>query len=314
VTKNGGIVRRLSFNQRVARVDLAGPLHPVSREELSIPLEITWNHEARSANIHMGAHSVHLREREWSRWLEVDFDINPLVRVRGFTKLLLIGAGTEFRLYASPVHWHPDGPPAPISSPRAFAGELYDRLGLFRTNGWNAATAALTDERIDEAAFLDDIDRAFQDRAETIMNRVDVGDWDLLTGVVETPDRVQHVMWRLIDPDHPRYDAELARRYAASIEQSYRQADELVGQVVTSLASSPETLLLVVSDHGFHAVRSPSKWSADHVATAGENLDGLLVSSRALSAATARLTDIAPTILKELGVSIPANYTGKPLF
>jgi predicted AlkP superfamily phosphohydrolase/phosphomutase len=312
-TKAAGLVRKLRFEQRVARSSFVGAFHPVSRDELSIPLEITWNHEARSANIIVGPHAVHLREREWSRWLELDFPINAITRVRGFTQLYLIRAGTELELYASPVQWHPNRPPAPISSPPGFARELYDRLGLFRTAGWNAATSALVDERIDEAAFLDDIDRAYQDRAETILNRFDVGEWDLLVGVLDTPDRVQHVMWRLIDTQHPRYDSEIARRYGSSIEQSYQQADELLGEIMARLRDDPDTLLMVVSDHGFHTVRSQSKWSGDHTDTEVSELAGMLVTNHPLPTATPRLIDIAPTVLRHLGVPAPAHLQGKPL-
>jgi hypothetical protein len=314
-TANGGILRRLAFERRVAQVALVGPLHPVSRDELSLPMTITWNHEARSVNVQVGTHAVHLREREWSRWLELDFAVNAITRVRGLTQLFLIRAGTELQLYVAPVQWHPNDPPAPISSPSSFAGELYDRLGLFRTHGWNAATAALTDERIDEAAFLDDLDRAFQDRAETILNRLDAGEWSLLVGAVELPDRVQHMMWRLIDADHPRYDAELARRYGASIEQSYQQADELLGEIMSRVnVDADGTLIMVVSDHGFHGVRTQSKWSGDHTAADAATVAGLLVSSTPLTAKAPRLIDIAPTVLGYFGLALPGDVVGKTLF
>ena len=312
VTANGGIIRRLEFQNRVANARLAGPLHPVSRDELSLPVAMTWNHEARSANIQIGPHAVHLREREWSRWLEVDFAVNAITRVRGLAQLFLVRAGTEFQLYVSPVHWHPNRPPAPITSPPAFARELYERLGTFRTLGWNAATAALDDERLDEAAFLDDVDRAFQDRAETILNRIDAAQWDLVVGVIETPDRVQHMMWRLTDIDHPRYDAELARRYGASIEQSYQQIDELLGQILSRVP--PDTLVMVVSDHGFHTVRSSHKWSGDHTSTDPAVVAGLLVSNVKLDVSTPRLIDLAPTVLKRFGLATPVGVGGQPLF
>jgi predicted AlkP superfamily phosphohydrolase/phosphomutase len=311
-TKSGGILRRLSFDRRVARDHVVGPAHPVSGEALAVPLAVTWNHEARSVNVELGPHAVHLREREWSRLLELDFAINPLTRVRGFTQLFLMTAGTEVKLYVSPINWHPGNPPAPISSPPAFARDLYDRLGLFRTLGWNAATGALNDEQLDEAAFLDDADRAFQDRAETILSRVDGGEWSLLVGVVDTPDRIQHMMWRLIDVGHPRYDPELARRFAASIEQSYQQADELLGEIVSRLP--PETIVMVVSDHGFHTVRSSQKWSGDHTDADPEANAGLLVTNLRVTTTAPRLIDLAPTILKHFDVAAPNGIDGTLLF
>ena len=57
-------------------------------------------------------------------------------------------------------------------------------------------------------------------------------DWDLLVGVIESTDRVQHMMWRLIDPKHPLYDAALAAQFGDSIERVYKRADDFVGEVV----------------------------------------------------------------------------------
>ncbi len=48
---------------------------------------------------------------------------------------------------------------------------------------------------------------------------------------IETTDRISHMMWRLIDPKHPMYDAELAAKYGDAIEKVYRRADDLVGRL-----------------------------------------------------------------------------------
>jgi predicted AlkP superfamily phosphohydrolase/phosphomutase len=62
------------------------------------------------------------------------------------------------------------------------------------------------------------------------------------------------MMWRLIDQQHPMYDAELARRHGGAIEQVYRQADAFVGDVLSRV--EPGTTVMIVSDHGFHPFRS----------------------------------------------------------
>ena len=48
---------------------------------------------------------------------------------------------------------------------------------------------------------------------------------------IETTDRISHMMWRLIDPKHPMYDAALAAKYGDAIEKVYRRADDLVGRL-----------------------------------------------------------------------------------
>ncbi|MDP7295755.1 MAG: alkaline phosphatase family protein, partial [Vicinamibacterales bacterium] len=256
-TPFGGLAARLVLTGDVAPADLVGPPDPVIADELGalrartelteqerlrleelsvvehlrIPMTVRWNRGApdpRTVTIEFEDQSLHLRQGEWSRWVDVEFRANLLVRFRAMTQILLVDASDTLRLYVSPLQWHPVAPPLPISSPPELSAELYDRLGAYRTLGWAEATAALQEDRIDERAFLDDLDRAFDDRAELILSRLDRPDWNLLVGVVEAPDRVQHMMWRLIDPRHPRFDADLAARYGLTIEQIYRRSDDLV--------------------------------------------------------------------------------------
>ncbi|MDP1568448.1 MAG: alkaline phosphatase family protein [Vicinamibacterales bacterium] len=278
-TEFGGLVRRLVFDGNDAQAELVGPPHPIVRQQLAalgappgdtpaaaearraleaqadvrVPFSVTWNREARTANVQIQGQTIHLGEQQWSRWVELDFRINAFVRVRGMTQMYLATAGQALQLYIAPVNWHPERPPADISSPPSFARDLYQRLGHFRTLGWAEATWPLNEERLDEKTFMDDLYRAFDDRAQVILSRVDAANWDLLVGVIESPDRVQHMMWRLIDPQHPMYDAELARLYGDSIEQVYRRSDAFVGEVLARI--DEDTTVLVVSDHGFHSFR-----------------------------------------------------------
>jgi len=140
-----------------------------------------------------------------------------------------------------------------MSSPASLAADLYERLGPYRTLGWAEATWPLNEDRIDEKTFMDDLYRAFDDRAQVILQRIDAKQWDLVVGVIESTDRVQHMMWRLIDPTHPMYDKALAAKFGDAIERVYRKCDEFVGEVVSRI--DPATPVLIVSDHGFHSFR-----------------------------------------------------------
>lgn len=258
-TEFGGILRRLAFEGGTARTEMGGPPDPIAAAQgsqpadLRAPLAVTWNRDARTANVDLGGTTIHLSERQWSKWVPIEFRASALVRFSGLLQLYLIAAGQSLRLYVSPINWDPSRPPAPISAPPRLARDLYDRLGPYRTLGWAEATWALADERIDEETFLEDVDKAFDDRAATILNRLDTRRWDLLVGVIEAPDRVQHLMWRAIDPDHPLYDVSLAARWGGAIDRAYQRADTFVGQVLERVA--PGTAVMIVSDHGFHAYR-----------------------------------------------------------
>lgn len=279
-TEMGGILKRLAFEGDTARTQLVGPPNPVikaqqrallakgaslteadkatladlaTREDVRLPITIHWNRSARRATVDIGGDSVPLDEGQWSKWIPLEFRVNYLVRLHGMAQLFLIRADKELQLYISPVNFRPDKPPVPISAPASFAGNLYDRLGFFRTLGWAEATWPLNEDRIDEQAFLDDLYRAFDDRAQVILNRIDAGHWDLLVGVIEATDRVQHMMWRFMDKGHPAYDEALAARYGDAVERVYRRADQFLAEVRERVG--PDVPILVVSDHGFHSFR-----------------------------------------------------------
>jgi predicted AlkP superfamily phosphohydrolase/phosphomutase len=278
-TEMGGLIRRLVFDGDVAQTDFIGPPNPIvrqqlrqaravaapteldkmkiaelqAREDVRLPVTIHWNRAGKSATIDIGDTSIRLAEHEWSKWISLDFNINLLLRVHGMAQLYLIRAGQELQLYISPVNWKPDNPPAPMSAPASFAADLYERLGPYRTLGWAEATWPLNEDRIDEKTFMDDLYRAFDDRAQVILQRIDSRQWDLLVGVIESTDRVQHMMWRLIDPLHPMYDKALAAKFGDAIERVYRKCDDFVGDVMSRVGN--DTPIVIVSDHGFHSFR-----------------------------------------------------------
>ena len=72
----------------------------------------------------------------------------------------------------------------------------------------------------------------------------------LFVTVFQATDKVQHMFWRLTDPQHPMYNARLAARYGDAIDRVYMRADSLVGRLLERCQDG-RTTLLVVSDHGF---------------------------------------------------------------
>ena len=278
-TEFGGILRRLVFEGNTARSVLVGPPNPIIRpkiqairhkgplsdadrttvaeleaqEDVTLPLSVTWTRGSKSATVQLAGQSITLTEGAWSKWIDLEFRVNVFVKLRGMAQLLLLDAGQELKLYMSPINFKPDAPPVPMSSPASFAADLYKRLGPYRTLGWAEATWPLVEGRIDEAIFMDDLYKAFDDRAQVILDRVSHRNWDLLVGVIESTDRVQHMMYRLIDPAHPMYDAALAAKYGDAIRAVYRRADQFVAQVMEIV--EPGTTIMIVSDHGFHSWR-----------------------------------------------------------
>jgi len=279
-TEMGGILKRLVFEGDTATSDLDGPPSPIVRQQIEairrkgpavsdadktrlaelqaaqdvrVPFTLHWDRAGKRASIDIEGQTIALEPGRWTPWIDLTFKVNLLVRLHGMVQMLLMNAGSELQLYVSPVNFKPDQPPVPMSAPADFSATLYKAIGNYRTLGWAEATWALNEGRMDEKTFMDDLMVAFDDRAKVILHRVDAKDWDLLVGVIESTDRVQHMMWRLIDPAHPLYDAALAARFGDSIERVYRRADDFVGEVVKRVG--PDVPVLIVSDHGFHSWR-----------------------------------------------------------
>jgi predicted AlkP superfamily phosphohydrolase/phosphomutase len=279
-TEFGGVLKRLVMENDVARTELLGPPNPVVRkqllalrskaqsltdadrkkiaeleqqEDVRIPLSVRWNRAGKTATVELSGESIPLDVGKMSKWIDLEFRINFFVRLHGMAQLLLMNADNELQLYVSPVNWKPDNPPMPMSSPASLSGDLFRQIGPYRTLGWAEATWPLNEGRMDEQTFMEDLYKAFDDRAQVILNRIDTHKWDVLVGVIESTDRVQHMMWRLMDQKHPMYDAALAAKYGGSIERIYRRADQFVAEVLEHL--EPGTQLLIVSDHGFHSWR-----------------------------------------------------------
>ncbi len=100
-------------------------------------------------------------------------------------------------------------------------------------------------------------------RTDTIIWMMQHKPWDLLACVLKTPDTVHHELWHIIDPTHPRYDAELNRQFAPQVLEYFKKIDESVGRLIA--AAPPETFVAIMSDHGggpFHKFFHVNNWLA----------------------------------------------------
>src|SRR5204863_7408826 len=107
---------------------------------------------------------------------------------------------------------------------------------------------ALNNGRLDESAYLQHCELVLAERERLMrfeLNRFTEGFFFML---FDTPDRVQHMLWRFRDPAHPCFDRDLAPDFATRIEERYVQCDALLSSVLEKVAD--HTLLTVLSDHG----------------------------------------------------------------
>ncbi len=224
-------------------------------EQINLPLTLEATDTTLSYRI--SGQTGTLTPGEWSDWVILDFPVNALVDalqpLRGMVRFKLLHLEPELALYMSPIHFHPDCHPVAFSYPPEYSEELLDRFGLFKTMGWALDTWSLPSGVGDEQLFLEDM-RFTVDRYEEMMaGLLADGDHDLYVQIFYFTDRIGHMLWNYLDPEHPFYDEQKAAGYQQEMLQAYKRMDRIVGRARELVG--PETIFLVCSDHGFSSFR-----------------------------------------------------------
>jgi predicted AlkP superfamily phosphohydrolase/phosphomutase len=262
-TEMGGKVARLKVDRTGrTRSVVHGPRNPfASRDsegripDLTIPIEFQRVPGTNAVRISLQGQVRTVRQGDWSDWYKIRFTIAPLVAVNGIGRFHVMEASPELRVYLSPINFDPRHPPVPISKPNSYSADAARRLGLYKTLGWPEDTWALNEEKIDEKVFMEDVNYSFSRQRALVLDAIDRLNPDLFVTVFQATDKVQHMMWRLIDPKHPMYNRRLAEQYGGSIDRTYMRCDSLVGLFLRRAARDPRITLLIVSDHGFSSFR-----------------------------------------------------------
>ena len=229
---------------------------PGKLDYLELPMVIEVAEDRRSVTIEVSGNEVVLEPGQWSDWKDFEFTFNPIISMNGIGRFHLISIDPEVRLYLSPIQFNPEKLPMGfnLSHPKSFAASLMSEHGHYKTIGWAIDTWSLNEGTIPEELFLEDVEMTVSRYEKMLDEQLDIADeWDVLVHYFEFTDKVQHMMFRLFDPEHPRYDAELAEKYGNSILESYQRMDKIVGHVMDRMPEG--TQLYVVSDHGFSSWR-----------------------------------------------------------
>lgn len=235
---------------------------------IDLPMMLEVADDRKSLTIEVSGNSLTMKPGEWSDWQEFAFEFNPIIQMNGIGRFHLISIDPEVRLYLTPVQFNPEKLPMgfELSHPEPFARSLMAEHGHYKTIGWAVDTWSLNEGTIDEGLFLEDVEMTVARYEKMLDKQLDeADDWDLLVHYFEFTDKVQHMMFRLFDPEHPRYDAELAAKYGNSILESYQRMDKIVGNVMDRMPEG--TQLYVVSDHGFSSWR----WTMNYNTWLAEN-------------------------------------------
>jgi len=247
-------VVELIDNRGVIPAEIQGPpnkLFPHGPKYIKIPITFTVADDRSSLGIDVSGGHLTMKPGEWSDWVRFVFPFNPILKIRGIGRFKLLSLEPEVRIYLSPIQFDPSSlpPGLDITSPHELAGEMAQKFGLFKTIGWMIDTWSIKAGSIDDATFLEDVDRTADKDTRILVDNLGADDWDVYLHYFEFTDRVQHIMWRYTDPQSPLYRAEDAARWGGSILQAYQRMDSIVGTVMEKMPRDAQ--LYVVSDHGF---------------------------------------------------------------
>lgn len=256
----GDALRKLEREYRLWRTD-------DKKKQTIIDFSVVPDRAAETAKITVADQTQTISVGKWSDWFRLTFEISSAVKIPAIVRMRMVRCDDELiRIFVPAIDISPESRPGflRISSPQNYADELSQEVGLYETVGWSCITHGLKDQELSEEVFLEDIEYTMGLREKLLKSQLDSEDFDTLLAVFYSPDRVQHMMYRLFDPDHPLYDSEDAERTTTffdkeiklkdAVLESYKQVDRIVGEVVDRIDSGEfgdDATLIVVSDHGF---------------------------------------------------------------
>ena len=251
----GGEVIRVSKNGSIIEAALLGPDDPMLKDAvpLTCPFKLEFN-GTDQAELHVNGSHYTLTVGSYSDWIPVVFRASLGLKVSGICRFQLQEINPEFRLYVTPVQIDPAKPVMPVSHPRIYSTYLAKNQGRYATLGLAEDSWALNNRCLDDEGFLEQCRQNDREREEMFFDTLKKTNRGLCVCVFDGTDRVQHSFWRQIDPQHPVHKGDYQPPVKNAIEEAYQNADRIVGQTLQKCRDD-ETLLMVISDHGFNTFR-----------------------------------------------------------
>lgn len=237
---SGGEIYRVKVQDDRIQTVFRGPENSLltTSPRIEVPLEVEIDRDNNTALVQLGATKTVLERGQWSDWVTVDFELVPnLKSASGIVRMYLRQLEPHFELYLSPINIDPSAPEAAISSPSDFAAHIVDEVGPFYTQGMAEETKGLSAHVIDRDEFVQQAHIVFDE--EIAMYEHVLGDFvsdpgGMMFYYFSTTDQAAHMLWG---------------DYEEKLLPFYEQADAVVGHTLDRI--DDDTLLLVISDHGF---------------------------------------------------------------
>jgi len=245
VTKKGSSIK----------AEFIGPENPLRKDKhiLKCSFEVTIVDD-ESATIKIGSDEYPLKKDVYSDWVKIEFKAAPGIKVQGVCKLRILNVAPEFELYVTPINIDPEKPVMPIAYPTIYSTYFAKQQGCYATLGLAEDSWALNEKVIDDKGFLEQSIQIDAEREKMFFDAIDKVRHGLCVCVFDGTDRIQHSFWRDIDSKHPAIKEHPPEKNRNAILDVYERMDDVVGKTLAKCNDS-NTLLMVISDHGFTTFR-----------------------------------------------------------
>ena len=251
--EEAGICSKLVKNTNSFSGEVLGPNNSIREDagKLRIQFQLFLEGDEGCGRLQITGNDYNLTPDQYTPWIRLTFRAGLGIKVTGIAKFRLMAVSPHVILYATPISIDPEKPALPISHPACYAPYLAKLLGDFSTLGLAEDTWALNERVIDEESFLDQANQICQERESMFFSALERTRKGVIACVFDTPDRVQHMFYRYLEPSHPAHksNGNSLQRYERTIEDLYINMDRIVGKTMQHVDEN--TVLFVLSDHGF---------------------------------------------------------------
>ena len=254
-----GMTIPLELQSNTFQTHITGPALQKNgtNQNLTIPVEGKIDYNMKTVGLKIGKTNYSLSEGRYSEWIKLSFRSGQFKKIYGIARFLVTQMEPHLTIYMTPVNIDPEKPALPISNPFYYTISVAKTQGPFATLGLAEDTKALNERVINEGAFLEQAYDIYETRKKLFLNALAKNKNGLLVFVFDTTDRIQHMFFRYLSPDHPANKGKDTTLHKDAIEQLYIKMDKLIAEVLPSI--NDHDLLMIISDHGF----KPFKWGVN---------------------------------------------------
>ena len=255
---SGGTVQYVDVDQNVVRAQLLGPINSLVTpsgssepyaDNVKVPFTVYLDPKENAVRIDIQGETLVLNLGEYSPWVPVQFDLLPVLgSASGIVRFLVKQLRPQFQLYATPINIDPANQAAPVTYPQEFGAEIARDIGSFWTKGLPCDTKAFDYRILNDEQYVKQAELILEERMALFRHQWSRFSGGLFYFYVSSTDQDAHMLWRNMDPTHPKH-AESDARFGGWIPYLYERMDEIVGEVLPAI--DDQTLVLICSDHGF---------------------------------------------------------------